>query len=256
MMDLKHAILRLAAILVPERERRDWLAEWKSELWYVLRDSPGKSLSFCLGAFKDALWMRRNNAWPGFSPSTWMDSPVRCLGTLAVLAVGFSIGFPGVREEASLAVPNRWDMLFAHLLMMAIAFFALPAITSMRLGEYPATWRCRRWMFLGVKFVLIVPIVVCTSFHLGAIGGDAALLGYILGFRWALVDQKRRCPVCLRLLTNPTLIGEASHTFLEWYGTELFCARGHGLLHVPEMPTSYNTQHWSDLDSSWSSLFS
>jgi hypothetical protein len=63
-------------------------------------------------------------------------------------------------------------------------------------------------------------------------------------------------PGVLRLLTNPTLIGEASHTFLEWYGTELFCARGHGLLHVPEMPTSYNTQHWSDLDSSWGSLFS
>jgi len=41
-----------------------------------------------------------------------------------------------------------------------------------------------------------------------------------------------------------------------WYGTEFLCLKGHGLLHVPEIPTTYNTQRWMDLDASWGSLFS
>ncbi len=46
-----------------------------------------------------------------------------------------------------------------------------------------------------------------------------------------ITDQQRRCPVCLRLLTNPVRIGTPSRTFLEWYGAESTCSRGHGLLH-------------------------
>jgi hypothetical protein len=57
------------------------------------------------------------------------------------------------------------------------------------------------------------------------------------------------------VLTNPTSIGEPSRTLLEWYGTELICGRGHGLLHVPEIRNSYSEQRWLHLDSSWSSLF-
>jgi len=30
----------------------------------------------------------------------------------------------------------------------------------------------------------------------------------------------------------------------------------HGLLDVPEIPTTYSTQRWQDLDPSWGSLFS
>jgi hypothetical protein len=83
------------------------------------------------------------------------------------------------------------------------------------------------------------------------------LFGYVLAFRWILIDQRRRCPVCLRLLSHPTRIGGLSHVFLEWCGTEFICARGHGLLHVPEVATSsYGSQRWPPLDPSWSSLFS
>ena len=43
---------------------------------------------------------------------------------------------------------------------------------------------------------------------------------------------------------------------LAWHGTELICAGGHGLLHVPELPTSwFATQRWLYLDTSWNSLF-
>ncbi len=47
-----------------------------------------------------------------------------------------------------------------------------------------------------------------------------------------------------------------SRTFLAWNGTELICVGGHGLLHVPEMPTSwFSTQRWLYLDPSWEVLF-
>jgi len=57
------------------------------------------------------------------------------------------------------------------------------------------------------------------------------------------------------VLSHPTAIGQAPRTLLEWYGTELVCVRGRGLLHVPEICNSYSEQPRLHLDSSWSSLF-
>jgi len=55
--------------------------------------------------------------------------------------------------------------------------------------------------------------------------------------------------VCLRRLTNPIFFGEASHAFLDWYGTELICSEGHGMMHVPAIPTSsYSEPRWVTLD--------
>jgi hypothetical protein len=118
----------------------------------------------------------------------------------------------------------------------------------------------RRWIFLAVKIVLVLPIVLFGSvalFSMIAAGLQAhgMIVSSVIGFRWVLMDQRRRCPICLRVLSNPTTIGQASRTLLELYGTELMCARGHGLLHVPEIRNSYSEQRWLHLDSSWSSLF-
>ena len=121
--------------------------------------------------------------------------------------------------------------------------------------------RLRRWIFLAVKIALLLPIVFCGTLDLAPIISrdlqpHGLLVGLIVAMRWALIDQRRRCPVCLRLLTNPTRIGGPSRTFLEWYGDELICAQGHGLLYVPEIATSCcSTQRWQYLDPSWSSLF-
>jgi hypothetical protein len=78
----------------------------------------------------------------------------------------------------------------------------------------------------------------------------------LLGLRWVLLDQRQRCPVCLRCVTSPAQVGVASRTFLAWNGTELMCAGGHTLLHVPGLPTSwFSTQRWMYLDASWAFLF-
>jgi hypothetical protein len=165
-------------------------------------------------------------------------------------------------------------MTFLFTLLLAIG--ALPATTPLPLGEYPAAdhplfaaMRWRRWIFLAMKLGLAIFIVYCVSTTLAF--ADASLssntsvyiqfsssfLGLLLSFRWALRDQRRRCPVCLNVLTNPVVVGQPSRNFLAWHGTELMCAKGHGLLHIPEMATSwFSTQRWLCLDPSWGALFS
>jgi hypothetical protein len=158
---------------------------------------------------------------------------------------------------------------------LLLACLALPATTSLPLGEYPENsnrvpWniRIRRWAFLAVKFILIVPIVYFGSLDLAyssnsLSAGTSELLGLfgafwalLFAFRWALRDQRKRCPVCLRTLTNPARVGQFSRNFLAWNGTELICLSGHGLLHVPDIPTSwFSSQRWLYLDPSWSALF-
>jgi hypothetical protein len=161
--------------------------------------------------------------------------------------------------------------LFAILL----ACLALPATTSLPLGEYRASsrklsWftRVRRWSFLGCKLALLLPIVYFVSLDLAHLRSGmnpitseylqltSAFSICLFGLRWSLRDQRQRCPVCLGKLTNPARVGQPSRSFLAWNGTELICVSGHGLLHVPEMPTSwFSEQRWLYLDASWEVLF-
>ncbi len=163
-------------------------------------------------------------------------------------------------------------VLFAFAALMAL--LALPATTSLPLGEYPYNprqqsllLRLRRWLFFVAKLGLILPLVCFASLDVAQIfAGRAEAVQYVqlmvtfitalAALRWALRDQRYRCPVCLQLLRNPVHVGEPSRNFLAWNGTELICVVGHGFLHVPEMPTSwFSTQRWLYLDASWRSIF-
>jgi len=244
-------ILRAAALLVPCPERTEWLAEWKSELWYVLAARPREATAFCLGAFSDALWLRRNSSRLDVRKIFHLESPLRCIVWLALLAgASFLVSRHMMKEIRVLP----------HLLVILMSLLVLPVVTSLDFGEYPAashslSWPSGRWMFFAAKVVLLLITVFCGAITLVTIGFPI-LAGYVFAFRWALLDQRRRCPVCLHLLTNPVRIGQPSETFLAWYGTELICVQGHGVLQVPEVPTScYRSQRWLYLDSSWTSLF-
>jgi hypothetical protein len=166
--------------------------------------------------------------------------------------------------------------LSIFLFSLFVACLALPATTPLPLGDYPMpghshsrSIRARRWIFLGIKFALIVPLISFYSVDLAYGAGSVhspisiyiqlvtSFFGFLFSFRWALRDQRKRCPVCLRRLSNPARVGQASRNFLAWNGTEMICAEGHGLLHIPEIPTSwFSTQRWLYLDPSWRSLFS
>jgi hypothetical protein len=434
------AILRSAAVLVPEFQRAEWLAEWRSELWHVRCDPGGQNVAaFCMGAFRDAFWLRRNGPDAGSNPRShnilrlnvpappagienfpdpgvpMLSSPARCLSILAVLGVlcvavafllpaartvllgtlyprdlimlspaeegdpsvpnGFLDPYPTVSREqfeslkagaggqftglafyapARLAVetPNgkrslsvvrttadlfkllnipipvgnsgrpvlvhnagRWDLpgrMDGWLIEDEAALATLPASTEgfvvarlryndlhdkrfrmIRLCDrsFEMFWvvlpafliGCillrfmpydspgghlqrtgpRRGLFLAAKTLLVLPIVLFGSMDLASLGGslspvffDFAVFGSLFALRWIRADQRKRCPVCLRLLANPVRIGESSRILLEWHGTELMCLRGHGMLYVQEWPAIWpGRQRWMGLGTSWGGLF-
>jgi len=258
-MTIHLAILQCAARMVPCGERADWLAEWRAELWHVRRRGGWRAARFCLGSFRDARWLRRN-APPDARPWLRLESPTRCLGLLAVATAAcllLALRFP----FADNSLRPGWQPLVAMLYVAAMSLPILVGITSLNLGEYPAHSNGRRWAFFAAKIALLLPLVFFGGLALwtvlGGLSVHCMLAGYVIVFRWAILDQRRRCPECLRLVSHPAPIGEPSHVFLEWYGTEFACAKGHGLLHVPEIPTvSFRTQKWMRLDRSWRALFS
>jgi hypothetical protein len=165
-----------------------------------------------------------------------------------------------------------WDV---YQFTILLALLALPAVTSVSLGEYsvrshrpPWPKRLRCWAFLGAKIALLLPIVYYSSLDLAywfttRYSPAAQYLQLatsfsicLFGLRWAILDQRQRCPVCLNRVTNPASVGHASWTFLAWNGTELMCLGGHTLLLVPGLSTSwFSTQRWLYLDTSWEFLF-
>jgi len=169
-------------------------------------------------------------------------------------------------------VEGPWN-LYGFALFLALV--ALPAVSSVSLGETHMTSHrgsfresLRRFLYLAGKFALVAGIGLFASFDIAycytsSFSPGAECLQLIscfaiclFGFRWALADQRHRCPVCLRRVTNPASVGLASRTFLGWNGTEMICMGGHTLLHVPALPTSwFSDQRWLYLDSSWQFLF-
>jgi hypothetical protein len=165
--------------------------------------------------------------------------------------------------------------LSIFLFALLMACISLPATTPLRLGDYPErhghqpeNLSGRRWVFLLFKLLLVLLIVgswsVAVAYGFSADDSSAPLYTQIgtsfplllIALRWVLHDQRRRCPVCLRVLSNPARVGQPSCNFLAWCGTELVCLSGHGLLHIPELPTSwFGTQRWLCLDASWANLF-
>jgi hypothetical protein len=208
----------------------------------------------------------------------WLIEDEQSLASLSPGAKGFVLGrvtdeamqkhmFPdGILNYVSLEMRNRSLALFALALlpMLFIGALMVPVTTFFSLGDYSSRkFSLRRWLFLAAKLVLILSAICFGAIDLASMGHhflpvalQFALFSWVFALRWALTDQRRRCPVCLGLLVNAVRIGESSRMFLEWHGTELMCPRGHGLLHVPDHSAIwFKHQRWTDLDPSWSGLF-
>ncbi|MGA3043326.1 MAG: hypothetical protein ABSF54_21335 [Bryobacteraceae bacterium] len=265
---LPYATLRAASLLAPGDQRAEWLKEWQSELWYIPRR---EATRFCLGAFQDALWLRRNSVSPVQPIRFHLDSPLNCLIFLAALSAAsllIAVCLPAPQDLTASSHLRASDLPRGCLAMLLYTSLLLPT-TRLTMGRAPAVchlirWpnRLRRWTFMAMKIALVQPMMLFGFVVLAAMGTvPLATLGvcasWILALRWVLIDQRRRCPVCLRSLGNPVRIGTPSQTFLEWYGAESICPRGHGLLQVPEISSSYSGRgQWLRLGRSWSSLFS
>jgi hypothetical protein len=246
---LQRAILGAASLLAPRPRRAAWVAEWTSELWYI---PAGDSTIFCLGAFRDALWLRRNE----LHGRSVLHSPGSCLACLAGVA-GLS-----VLIALSLPAPKTLhlrpaDVPAGCVVMLAFSCLLLPGIRLV-MGRGPEYgFSLRRAIFLAAKIALVQPVMLCSFVMLLSIGTAVPFvpqLGmlsmWILTLRWVLTDQRQRCPECLRLLTNPVRIGSPSGTFLAWYGAESICSSDHGFLQEPGISASYaGRQQWLRLGS-------
>jgi hypothetical protein len=228
-------------------------------------------------------------------PDGWLLESGSYFGTLPAGFRGFAVGRVAESAQISqtrkhwrftsagendgfdcVPVSDRiYEPWITFLFTLILACAALPATTPLPLGDYPAAehplftaMRWRRWVFLLAKIVLAIFTVYCISTSLAfadpRMSPDSSVyiqfwtsfLGLLFSFRWALRDQRRRCPACLHLLKNPVSVGHPSRNFLAWHGTEFMCGQGHGLLHIPEMATSwFSTQRWLYLDPSWKGLF-
>ena len=73
---------------------------------------------------------------------------------------------------------------------------------------------------------------------------------------WCVVDQRKRCPVCLSRLALPVTLGSWSSSLLDPVTTEFVCERGHGSLAMPETAaSSAERDRWTEMDESWRDLF-
>ena len=280
-----------AAILSHESWRRDFAAD-PGVAGRIIRI--GTKLARIAGVMPYGAWRLPGN------PDAWLLEPEsQIIGDASSGARGYMVAHLSPLGQASMQgesisisvrgafdddTPALYGVSFANrfrepwslfLFALVLALLALPAVTSVTLGESnysshrPSRKRALvRWAFLAAKFLFIAAISYFTALDLAYWNAstyspvaECAQLGWafvicLFGFRWALSDQRLRCPVCLRRVTHPARVGLASRTFLGWNGTEMICMGGHTLLHVPSLPTSwFSGQRWLYLDTSWEFLF-
>jgi hypothetical protein len=128
------------------------------------------------------------------------------------------------------------------------------------------------WGFFLIKTMLLFALCFMGSLELmgrasimltgavhpfvGAFSTWLFLVTAMIALSWSLHDQGRRCRFCLRRLSNEASVGTPGYLLLDWWGTELVCSDGHGILHVPEMKSSWQEfDQWVSLDESWKPLF-
>lgn len=162
------------------------------------------------------------------------------------------------------------NQVLVHGLTMAFAVVLSAVIFLIRARDMRwYGWRYRAYFAAKVAglFIILPPIWVETvplllkmrvlgeGVMIGA--GVLAVLSFpaVFGWavRWAIVDQRERCPVCLSRLVMPVRIGSWASVF-EPATTELLCPEGHGTLSVLETEDT-EPEQWSNMDESWRGLF-
>jgi hypothetical protein len=258
-------LLRAVERIVPRAERDEWNRAWRAELWHMRhRRTPRRAAAdLTLGLICDALWLRTES---------WR----RILNGTAALCLGSLCGLLLISTLVALAMHGDWHSMSVHLAAQFQRFlFEAPLIVFVNIGITPRIYMERnsrsntshwlmRQLFLLAKTLLTLLLSfmlsadLCQPVHAALpIFGDLLqtflfILLALVGLRWVFRDQDQRCKQCLRSLAVPARIGRPTHNLLEWNGTELACKRGHGMLSVPEMETSWcQSSRWVDIQPTW-----
>ncbi|MFN7997585.1 MAG: hypothetical protein U0Q18_28460 [Bryobacteraceae bacterium] len=281
-------LIRLASWIVPQRLRAAWFCRWNTGLqdWWILVERgelvSGANVQLARTlrvAFTDAFWLRCNRAWLAY----WLRSAgfvFTCYGA-SLLALGvLSSGFGVTRSliEIAFGIPVRRILpqgptgtLIAYCgpIVFALAAGTFLVAIGRLLALNRRSWRS--WAFLTIKSLGVMAITSLLWIEGGTtlrahirnpelrifVGGVGLALLFIVlfgcGLLWSFEDQRRRCPVCLRLLGMPVAIGSWGSMF-EPAVTELLCDEGHGALCISERGAGAEDR-WTALDASWRELF-
>ncbi len=237
-----------------------------------------------IGVMPEPFWFlsRRIRVWTlaDVTPKTKMGVVVRLAADvttkLAKSEMDSIINEAGVSAWGSLVdlslIQERvhavfWSFALALVLALIIAIAGLRSL----LPRFERSG-CSRALFFAVKTGLLVTAVLLAGLEftrapsITMIGGTDLmteplstwlfLIGCMGALSWSIYDQRRRCRVCLRRLGMAAHVGCPGCLLLNWAGTELVCIEGHGMLHVPEMLSSWRqAEQWTALDDSWLELF-
>jgi hypothetical protein len=156
-------LLAGAWLAVPSGARAEWWREWRAELWQARREhecdgrvslaSERTLINFCLGAYQDALCLRRLNRRRSHVYRVRFGAAWQCIAVLAALLVAsYSLMhlLPGVRAKQTLSrVATRSGLV---LIKSVDNVDSLPTISS---GQYRA-WKNRKQEFFdGLAFYRI-----------------------------------------------------------------------------------------------------
>jgi hypothetical protein len=195
-------------------------------------------------------------------------SPAGAQAELAAIAQ--TSGVPGLDSLVEiLPLQPRVRAVFGSFaLAMSLAMVIIATTLHVRLPEWTFLAACffaaKTTMALGA--VLLAGIEYTRAASITMLGGTDLytepvstwlfLLGSLGVLTWSIHDQRRRCRICLRRLGLAAHVGCSGSVLLDWAGTELVCIEGHGMLHVPEMASSWREpERWTALDDSWMGLF-
>ncbi|HEV2619328.1 MAG TPA: hypothetical protein VGU23_05255 [Acidobacteriaceae bacterium] len=255
-----------AARIVPRCEREEWSRVWHAELWHMRHRScnrPRAAADLSIGLFCDALWLR-GESWRRILHGT----AALCVGTLSgllVVATLVALAINGDWHTLSVALAGQFRRFLVEAPLVVVVNVGITSrICTERSSRTNTSAWLMRQLFLATKMTLTLLLSfmlsadVCQPVH-AVFPLSADLLQTLLftvlalvGLRWVFRDQGQRCKQCLRSLAMPARIGRPSHNLLEWNGTELACTRGHGLLSVPEMETSWcQSSRWVEIPPGW-----
>ncbi len=260
-------LLRLTGRLVPFAERPEWRRSWHAELWHAHHPRSYRSrctlADLLIGVAADALWIRTESWKRRLGGTASLCLVVLLSSSLLALLIGAGISGGWSPLEAYID-GHRSCSLVGSVLVVFVAFATSPRIPQEQSSTSNMTVLLRRQLFFGVKLLLVLLLAFLLSVDLSItlhreLPNTADLFQVLdcvvlalVGLRWAFEDQELRCKRCLRILTKPARVGRPSRNLLEWNGTELHCQRGHGLLSVPEMETSWGgSSRWIERAHAW-----
>jgi hypothetical protein len=259
-------LLRAVERIVPRDEREEWSRVWHAELWHMRHHSCNgrrAAANLSTGLICDALWLR-SESWRRILSGTAALCLASLFGLLLVSTL-VALALNGDWHSMSIALAEQFRrFLFEAPLVVLVNVAIAPRIYTERSSRGSTSCWLMRQLFLATKTTLTLLLSfmlsadVCQPMHaLSPLFGDLLqtflfIILALIGLRWVFRDQDQRCKQCLRSLAMPARIGRPSHNLLEWNGTELACKRGHGLLSVPEMETSWcQSSQWVHLEPEW-----